>query len=378
MKIESYKLKNEYFGDQWHNEVENQWVYKDFKANGKWREGWISFDCALCDEGSIYLGVTSFNNEIAKVFNIKTNKFEDLNFNAIANRYDAKFHRSLVRREKDGCIYAAIALLHCVDHFIDAPGGSIIRYDPKTGCIKKLGIPMPHVYIQSIALDLTQDILYCQCFAPEYLLGYNIETGETINYGLIGTGIAGMAQGENIELDDNGNLWGTWSLTRAWQNKPGPNANRLFKIPAGSIRIEFLDTGLTVNNFDFEKPEGFFNLHDGFIYASGFNSSVFRIDVKTGEAKYLFTPVKDRPSRLASMVASSDGYAYGVVGRDGHCELMRFDYRNDAYKLLGRIENAEGENCYQVHQIIETEPGVFYLCENDNPRRSSYLWKVEI
>lgn len=77
------------------------------------------------------------------------------------------------------------------------------------------------------------------------------------------------------------------------------------------------------------------------------------------------------------MRMAPDGFAYGVVGRDGKCELMRFDPQNEKYKLLGKIATA-GENCWQVHDICVTTDGVIYACENDNPGRSGYLWEINL
>ncbi len=33
---------------------------------------------------------------------------------------------------------------------------------------------------------------------------------------------------------------------------------------------------------------------------------------------------------------------------------------------------------YQCHDIVATDDGVIYACENDNPYRSSYLWEIRL
>lgn len=382
MKIKSYKLMDERFGNQWFDEIKGHWDYDDFISDDKWRKGWISMDCALYneEEDRIYLGITSFDADITKAFDRKTGTFIDLGYKKIADPYDSKFHRALVKRKSDGSIYAAIALLHCSDRQWDAPGGAIVRYDPKTNNIEKLCIPIPHVYIQAMVLDEERDLLFCQCFPPEYLITYSLRTGEVKNLGLVGSGIEGMAQGENIEFDNDGNLWGPWCLTRAWAGSKDEDMNRIFCVPAGSDKIEFLKTGLPKRDgsYGYEKMEGIFNLGDGYMYASGGNGSLYRIDTSNGKATYLFTPISDRPSRLASMVVAPDGYAYGVVGRNGNCRLLRFDFKNTKYELLGKIIDENGEACYQVHHIISTNDGTLYACENDNHYRSSYLWEIKL
>jgi len=381
MKIRSLKLQDYKFGNQWANEVFDHWDYDDFKKDSAWRKGWISFDCSYYnkDDDMVYLGITSFDSDIFKAFDRKTDKFIDLGYGQLANSFDAKFHRSL-EMGSDGCLYAAVALLHDVDNFKKAPGSSIIKYNPKTRDISKISIPLPHVYIQSIAMDTKRDKIYGLCFAPEKLISYDLKTGKVKDYGLIGTGYGGMAQGENIVLDDNGCVWSNWMLTRAWQSLPGVDAVRLCKIDPDTDEIVFYKKGLPMpdGSYGYAKSEGLFNLGDGYIYASGANGSLYRIDTETADAEYLFTPIADRPSRLSSLALGKDGYAYGVTGRANKCELLRFDFINDKYELLGDIVDRDGEPCWQIHHISIADDGTIYASENDNPYRSSYLWEIKL
>jgi len=381
MNIRFLKLRDARFGNQWAEEVLDRWDYDDFLAAPDWRRGWISMDCALYHpaDDRVYLGITSFDADIFRAYDRRTETFVDLGYGKIADRFDAKFHRSLVRG-RDGCLYGAVALLHDMDRYLEAPGGAIVRYDPASGAIAKLGILQPHLYIQSIALDAARDRIYCLCAPPEKLLSFHIPSGTVRDYGLIGTGGGGFAQGENIVLDDAGGVWCGWQVLRAWQSGPGVDAARLCKIDPELDRLVFFRAGLPRPD---GKPgtarvEGLFNFHDGWLYASGPNGALYRIDPATARATHLFTPIPERPSRLAAMVAAADGCAYGVTGRAGRCELVRFDFRGDRYDLLGPIVNADGEPCWQVHDIVVTGDGTFYACENDNPHRSGYLWEIKL
>ena len=382
VKATSLKIYDERYGSQWDDCVHYGWNYDDFLKDESWRTGNVSFDCLIWDKERdlVHSGITSFAADITKAYDRKTGRFIDTGFSKVADKWDAKFHRSLARRDKDGCYYAAVALLHCVDHYGDAPGGAICKYDPINKTWSKLCIPIPHTYIQNIVIDETRDCIYCVTFAPEYLLRYNIESGNIENLGLIGSGIAGMAQCENFEMDDSGTLWGTWHITRAWSHDVGKNASRLLRVFPGSARIEFLQTGLPMRDgsFGFEKPEAFFNLGDGFIYTSAANGSLYKLDPETASTEYLFTPIDDRRSRLSSLAVAQDGCAYGVTGRDGNCELLRFDYRNGSYELLGRVADRDGEPCWQIHHVITTDDGMLYAGENDVPHRSGYLWEIDL
>jgi hypothetical protein len=379
--IKSLKLRQESFGNQWFDEVLDHWHYDDFIQNPQWRQGWVSFDCALYrpEEDRIYLGITSFDADIFKAYDRKRNVFLDLGYHQIANRFDGKFHRSLVQGS-DGCIYAAVALLHDVDKYLEAPGSPIVKYDPRTGTLTKLGIPFPHVYIQSLILDNQADMLYGMCFPPEMLVSFDLKTGESRNLGLVGSGIGGMTQGENLVLDDEGCVWCNWSLTRAWQEPPGADAMRFCKYDPRQQRMIFLDRGLPFpdGRYGTVRPEAYFNFHDGYLYASGFNGSLYRIEPQTGNATFLFTPTPDRPSRLTSLVKTDDGVAYGVTGRKGKCELLQFNYHEGTFEKLGEILDDEGNSLWQCHDILRTADGRIYVCENDDPHRSSYLWEITL
>jgi hypothetical protein len=382
MRIKSLKLENHNYGRQWFDEVENRWTYADFLAHEEWKKGWISFDCALYNAGDdrVYVGITCFDaRAIFQAYDRKSGQFIDLGYDRIADRFDAKLHRSLLKHP-NGRLYAAPALLHCPDRYVEAPGGAIIEFDPTTGHLQKLGIVLPHVYVQAMALDASRDVLYCQCFAPEYLASFDLHTREVRNLGLLGSGYSGPAQSENIVIDDDGCLWCAWSLTRAWQGESGPDASRLCKFDPRQDRTYFFQKGLPCSDgrLGSERPEAFFNFGDGWMYASGGNGSFYRIDPASGDAELLCTPTPNRPSRLSSLVKTGDGAAYGITGRNGQCELTRLDYRTGDFEKLGPIVDADGVAMYQCHDIVAADDGTLFACENDNPHRSSYLWEIRL
>lgn len=378
LQARTHRLKDNRF-DNYASQVEDRWNYRDFKTSDAWRTGWISFDCLCYDPPSdtVYAGITSFDSDIFRGFHRAAGRFIATDYERIADPFDAKFHRSLVRF--DGVLYGAVALLHDVDHYLDAPGGAIVRYEPATRTIEKIAIPLPHVYIQSIVLDEKRGLLYGQTFTPEHLFVFDLATRKATDLGLIGSGMA-MGQGENLVLDDAGCVWSSWSVTRAWQSRPGVDSHRLFRYDPHRGRIDYLTTGLPHPDgaYGFAKPEGFFNFGTGCLYVSGGNGSLYRVDPKTGRVRHLFTPIPDRRSRLASMALAPDGFAYGITGRDGRCELLRFDPKTESHQLLGPIKDQSDEACWQVHDIIALPDGTLFAGENDVPYRSGYLWEIRL
>jgi hypothetical protein len=379
MKIRALKLRNAGFGEQWFDDVQDRWEYSDLMAHPGWRRDWISFDSTLYNpvDDRVYLGITSFDADIFRAYDRQRGEFVDLGYQRVAHPQDAKFHRSLVKWEADGCLYGAIALLHDVDRYWDAPGGAIVRYNPATGDIEKIGIPLPHVYIQSICLDPARGVLYGQTFTPERFFAFDLASRQATDLGPISSGF-GMAQGENVELDAEGCVWCGWSVTRAWQSTPGPDAHRLCKYDPALGRLRFFDAGLPRPDGapGYARVEGLFNLA-GQLYASGANGSLYRVNTATGQGTYLGTPIAGRPSRLTSLALGPDGAAYGVTGRDGRCEVLRFDLESENFALLGPVVDGE-EHCWQVHHISITPDGQMYAGENDHPRRSGYLWEITL
>lgn len=379
MKVRSLKLRDESFGNEWAEVVENRWTYEDFKKNERWRKGWISFDSAVYNPGDerVYCGVTSFDSDIFVAYDRRAGRFVDLGVRNFWDGYDAKFHRGLIRGS-DGVIHGAIALLHCIDRFTEALGGAVVRYEPATGRIEKLGIPVPHVYIQSLVIDEKRGMAYGLGFHPQCLVGFDLakRTGRFLGY--ITSGYGGGVMSENIELDDDGCVWSCWGLTRAWAYDPGPDAVRLCKYDPRADRIVFYQKGLPRPDgaHGFVPVESFHNFGDGWLYAGGRDGDLYRIDPATADAQHLCTPVTGRPTRLASMVKSEDGVAYGIVGRNGQCELACFHYRRGSVEIVGPVRDEAGVAMHQCHDIVMAKDGTLYACENDNTARSSYLWEI--
>jgi hypothetical protein len=381
MKVRSHKLKDHDFGDAWKQQTEDRWNYADFLKDENWRKDWISFDGVVAHTANdlIYCGITSFDADIFRAWNRSTQTWQECGFGTVADPYDAKFHRSMELTQDGRYLYCATALLHDIDRYFEAPGGGIFRHDTQTGATEKLGIPLPHNYIQSIVLDEARGVLYAMHFTPERLSVFDLSTRAARDLGPIGSGLA-MAQGENLVLDDEGNCWCGWCVTRAWQGAPGADAFRLCKYSPGQNKIIFYDHGLprADGEYGFAKVEGLFNLGTGCLYASGDNGSLYRIETKNGEVKYLGTPISDRRSRLTSLALHPDGFAYGITGRDGACRLLRFDPRNDSYEIGEKIIDENGVAMWQCHDIDVTADGVLFAGENDHPRRSSYLWEINL
>lgn len=377
MHVTIHKLKDARFSD-YHSGAAGGWNYADLVdgSHPNWFHDWISFDCLLIDEPqqTVWCGLTSLDSDIAYAFDRKRGEFRSLQYPHVGNRYDAKFHRSLLF-DRAGKIWAATAMLHDVDRYFDAPGGALVEIDPETGSVRVVCRPLPHVYIQSIAYDAILNVLYGATFTPERLFCYHLADGRVVDLGPLGSGMA-LAQGENLVIDRQGTCWGAWGVTRAWAYERGPDEFRLWRYNPDRGRIEFLPQGLP-------RLEGAGTAHldgaclgpEGAIYLGSKEGLLCRVEPESGAVTVLGKPAPGR--RLAALAVGPDERLYGCVGSEGHTSLFSYDPRRDRLCDLGQIVASDsGEAAWQMHCLAIAADGTLFAGENDVPHRSGYLWEI--
>lgn len=374
LKVNSYKIYDVTFSN-WMEEVHDKWVYDDFMNDEKYKKYWISLTSLAYHRksDSIYIGIGSFSNELLWKFNRDTKKFENLHYEKFADKYDAKFHRSL---EIDGDkIYAATALFHDVDKQFEAKGGRLVSYDISTKKYELLAIPTDRIYIQSIALDRINKVIYGFGASPEVFWSHNLRENKSKFIAYIGSG-AEFIQAHNPVIDDDGKVWGTYGILRAFSYDVGPDSIRLFCYDPKQDSMEFFKYGLPKENYkDKAKPDISYNGGDGYIYFGTEAGILARLDPKTGEVKKLCKPTNSR--RLAGLVRNKkDGLLYGTCGDDFDTEIFAYDTEKEM--LVDKkpiIDTETGERPVRIHHIVITDDGVIYGAENDNRNRPGYLWE---
>lgn len=354
------------------------WDYADFfkPKNREWHK-WISFDCVLADRHRdlIWCGIASFTGDVLYAFDRATGKFRNMNYSKVGDKFDAKFHRALLHDDK-GMIWAATALYHDPDNFDTAPGGAIVKFDPKSEKIQVVDRPFPGVYIQSIELDAKRGVLYGQTYNPEFFFTYDLKTGKAKNLGPIGASI-GLAQSEQLSIDKHGTVWGSWGTGSAWANSGGPRQARLWSYNTADKKATRHRIGLpSIEGSGFSKPDGTHTGPDGAVYMGSGEGHFFRIDPDSHKIEYIGKPAPGR--RLTGMVNAADGNLYGSCGNGGHANLFRYHTASGKLDFLGPIFDSQlGVQAYQIHNMTITADGTIYGGENDVPNRSSYLWEIK-
>jgi len=377
LKSRAYKIVDQSFSD-WESDVEGKWTYADITKRDDYVRGWISLTSVMNDEARkrIYVGIGSFDTKLLYAFNRENRTFENLRYEDVADRYDAKFHCSL-EMDDNGDVYGALAQFHDLDLQFVAGGGRLVKYKPANGKYEFLGTPVPGSYVQSIALDRRRRKIYGFTLSPEYLFEHDLATGQSKLVMSVGNSFE-LCQPHNPVLDDDGNVWGTYGITRAFLYDTGADSIRLFKYDPDSGAVAFMRHGLPrVGQGDKGKVDRAINIGDGYLYFGGVSGSFSRLDPRTGEVKSYGKPCPNR--RLAGLCAGRDGYVYGVGGDHFYVTVFRFDPRTEQLELLGRIyDETLQEAPARIHAIAMTEDGVLYCGENDNNHRSSYLWEVQL
>jgi len=398
--IRSHILRNSNF-DNWQSKVEGRWSYRTLYDDESYRRGWISFDAVTWseEEGCLYCGLNAMDSDILYRFWPDQDKFESLNAQKHVDKFDVKIHRTLSKNPDDGSYYFGTSLLHDIDQQHEAVGGKLIRYSPKDKNYTMLGIPFPHLYIQSIAADFKRGKIYCFTYPAEFLICYDMKSRQFTNLGYL-TNATSFVQAHNAVVDNQGYLWGTYAETRAFDEVQSKTPVRLFRYHPATDKFDWFDFGLSrkddknqlINDpprkrdIPFHRDQtrhkedlGFCDsmLFDGkrYIYAGSTAGTLCRIDTLSPKVEKIANVMP--AGRLPALTMDEDGTLYGGGGIKGDTQLFKWNPNDQAITLLDKIKDEHGNIPARIHEMAVDKKGKLYLAENDNHYRSSYLWTVD-
>jgi len=358
----------------------NGWGFQDFKRNPDTLHKWLGVTTVMyCPiDGMVHCGLERFDNDILYIFDPKTKAFRSLNMQQHAEPYDVKVHRSLCLNT-DGYIYGGTALLHDIDESGAAPGGKLFRYKPGEYEIEILGIPMPHLYIQSLVLDPKRQMLYGYTFAPERMFSYNIATGESRDLGLVGSCLF-IGQAHLPGIDDAGCVWGLWGSYYSHDLLPTEGHSiQLLKYDPDADKLEYLPYGLEgPGRSSRDVIDDVVNGGDGYLYIGGRGGTFYRLDPRTAEVKSLGKPFYHQ-RRVSALAQGADGTIYATVGDRDCVRVVSYDRGTEKITELGIVYDPERCNpAEKIHSLTITDDGVLYGGEIDNIHRTSWLWEMTL
>jgi hypothetical protein len=399
--LEAYALRN-YRLEGWKETITGRWTYSDLVSDPTWFKGWISFDALQWNPHTqkLYCGLNSLDADLLYAFDPKTRQFESMHSRQWTDKYDVKIHRTLLLNPADRCLYMATSLLHDLDQQQMAKGGKIVKVDPRTGASSVLAVPMPNLYIQSLAADWDRGILYGFTYPAEALFRLDLATNTSRVLGYIGNAIM-LAQPHNSVVDREGWLWGTWAETRAWEEHVGREPIRLFKYHPDGDKFVWFDHGLSrketgeqllsnpsgvmlsdepILETRHKEDFGFCDsmAYDGsrYIYAGTVAGVLCRIDTLTGTVEKLASVMA--AGRFPAL-AIKDGVLYGAGGLQGRTQLIRWNMTSDRIECFTDLTVPEiNDRPARIHEIAVDEEHRIYMGENDNHYRSSFLWVARL
>lgn len=389
--------------DGWEEEIVGRWHYNDLVADPTWRKGWISFDAVTYNphDDSIYCGLNSLDGDLLYRFSPASQDFTGLGTQRWADQFDAKIHRTMLLHTGDQHLYFGTSLLHDADRQQNARGGKLVRYDWRNDRYDVLTTPLPPLYLQSIALDDRRDILYAFTYPAELLVRYDLQTGTCSTLAYLGNATM-LAQPHNAVIDRDGWLWGTYAETRAWDEVTGPHPIRLFKYHPDENKFVWFGHGLACKADDSQlcpDPQhvtreladmtesrhkqdfGFCDsmAYDGgrYIYAGTVAGVLCRIDIETAKVEKIANVMES--GRFPALGFGAEGELYGAGGMRSQCQICRFDpmaEKLDVWSDLADLERQEKPA--RIHELAVSADGTLWLGENDNHKRSSYLWSMQV
>lgn len=280
-----------------------------------------------------------------------------------------------------------------------SPGGKLVKYDPSTRTYEVLGIPFPHLYVQSIAADWGRGIIYAFTYPAEYVIRFDLATRQSRILGYLGNAIM-FAQPHNAVVDKHGNLWGTYAETRAFDEMPSAQPVRLFKYAPDEDRFTWFDYGLsrkadpvqlvpdppqppgaksqlahTRHRDDYGFCDSMAYDGDRTIYAGTVAGVLCRIDIETAQVAKVANVMAT--GRFPALALNAKGVLFGAGGMNGQTQLIRWDPRQEQMEDFGRLaDERTGEVPARIHELAVDDEERVFLGENDHHSRSSYLWSV--
>jgi hypothetical protein len=395
-------ILREYKLDGWEEKITGRWTYRDISEDPVWFRGWISFDSVTWNpnDKKLYCGLNSLDGDLLYKFDPKSQQFECLKTQQWADRFDVKIHRTLLLNPRDQCFYFATSLLHDLDQQREAKGGKLLKFNPRTCDYQVIGVPVSHLYIQSIAADWEREILYGFTYPSEALFKTNLRTGTSKILAHIGNAIM-FVQPHNAVVDKQGWLWGTYAETRAWDETLGRQPVRIFKYHPDQDKFCWLEYGLsrrdnkeqliedppkpkvsasTLSETRHKEDFGFCDsmAYDGdrYIYAGTVAGVLSRIDTQTCRVEKIAHVMA--AGRFPALTVK-EGVLYGAGGVRGYTQLIRWDThtsRIEGYTDL--VDDKLNDRPARIHELAVDDEHRIYLGENDNHKRSSFLWTVRL
>lgn len=315
----------------------------------------------------LFLGATNRAGDILVEFDLATRKFRSCGFakSGLCGPNDAKIHKGVWVNEAEDAVYFGIATLNPLPETVEAPGGTLVRYDVARRKFSRVANPTPGDYHQATCWDFRRGKVYMFTDRGGFAV-YDLRRKKRVRY-------ESMESAPHSScLDDGGGVWGTYSPGRQNFYRYNPDKNA-FEFPGTAFPNAVAAAGVMYPGAG--PIDSIINGGDGYLYTGSALGEFYRLDPKNGALKYLGKPFADK--RLPGLAIGQDGWIYLSGGRERASMLSRYSREEDRFEYLGAVEHPDGLYLHYTHELIVID-GVVYIGETDNPTRSGYLWVCEL
>ena len=344
--------------------------YRDFTGNPDWKSNLISFTSLLYDKNrsTLFCGMTAFDCDLMYAFDPASEKFENLGYQSVAEKFEIKIHRSL-HLCKDGKIVGATACLHREDQRSEGQGGRIFIYDPDKKSYDFLPIPVPQDYIQTITVDEERQLIYGFSYPVFCFFVVDMASRKVKRVQYMGS-IPHI-----VSLAPDGKYYATWNC----------RTHNLFCYDPDTDTVKFFDYALphTKESCGLMYPgagpiDGMATGADGMIYIGEASGHLDRLDPKTGKVEDLGR-VAGNETRIPALETGADGRIYGIAGFLERCHLFAFDPATGKSEVFGLIQDdRDNTRLFIGHDIAMIDDHTVFVGETDTSDRAGRLWRCEI
>jgi hypothetical protein len=319
--------------------------------------------------GRLFLGCTNGVGDLLVEFNPKTGKFRSCGYarSGFWEPTQAKVHKGIWLDEEQDALYFGTSTLSSIPDTIDSEGGRLVRYRVADRAFDLVAAPVPGQFYQATGYDPARKRMYFYSIPALGFGVFDLDKKQVLRHDPM----------ESIPhigaIDDEGGVWGTYSISRQAFFRYLPDENRYEFPPACAFpearkasNIMYLGAG---------PIDAMLNGGDGYLYAASALGEMIRIDPVSKHIDYLGKPFAG--IRLPGMFLADDGLLYLCGGSDGAPMLARYDRDARRFEQLGRVVADDGETCFRCHELVVID-GVAYVGETDNRTRSGYLWACHL
>jgi len=331
---------------------------------------------ALGADGNVYAGLTGDGHVLARI-SAADDRVEDLGRIFPERRGMApvldKIHNSLVPGP-DGALYLGQGLnidWNAAPRGCDLAaygGGHLFRFDPGTGRLDDLGVPVPLNAIHGMAMDPARRILYGYTIPDNHFFVHRLDDRVSTDLGKIGSYAS-----HNLVVGKNGTVYGGFFGDVGFtggasepERKIRHSGTYLFRCRPDDGRLqrttEMVVYGDEHDIFSNKGIDAWTVASDGTIYGgTAVGGFVFTVDEDTGRVAAIGKPVVG--PRVSGIREGPGGIVYLTAGFP-NMHLVRYHPGEMRFTDHGPVVD-DRELCY-FHGLVVRPDGTVYVGETDS------------